>query len=152
MTAEKIPPINQEQERLQTLTQLQEVTGTNIIEFINGFIGDMYLFGRRIKIVSSPSDFTLTLYRDDNSQTIFEANKLENDYNSTGIKSKFTLSRLEQSGTKTALTTYRFNQEQSFKSYLNGKPKAETSKMTASDITNAAELLGTINAYFKKSD
>ena len=151
MPAEKLSFKNPGQEKLHSLTQTQEQTAQNIYVFLNGFIGDVYLFGRKVKIISGPKNFILTVNNDDNSQIILNTNEFDSDFDLTKVKSKHTLSHLKFDGkTGRSLTTYRFNQDNTFKKYQNGEVIAEISQMHEEDFQQVQGFLETINQYVVK--
>ncbi len=139
------------QERLHSLIQIQEQSALNVFNFLDGFVGDTFIFARKVKISSGPRDFLLIINSDDKSQIVFNAGTLDSDPDSTKVISKYTLSysRVDEK-TGRSTNTYRFNESSTYRRYQNGQSEeTRVSKMTDEDFTKASEIFEAINKYFR---
>ena len=138
------------QKRLHSLIQIQEQSASNVFNFLDGFVGDTFIFARKVKISSGPRDFLLTINNGDRSQIVFNAGTLDSDSDSTRVRSKYTLSysRVEEK-TGSSTTTYRFNEGSTYMRYQNGQSETRVSEMTDEDFTRVSEIFEAINRYFR---
>lgn len=137
-------------ERLHSLIQIQEQSALSVFNFLDGFIGDTYLLGRKVRISSGPRDFLLKIDNDDRSQIVFNAGQFDSDPDSTRVKSKYTLFYSgvdEKTGRST--TTYRFNEGSTYRRYQNGQSETRVSEMTDEDFTKVYEIFEAINRYLR---
>jgi NAD(P)H-flavin reductase len=152
MTLENPNFNNFEQKLLHSTLTTQENTATEVMNFIkerfDDRFGDLFLFGRKIKIEAMPNSFNLyDNLSNNNATTIFNMAGMETT--DLGIKSRFTLTQIiDDENLGRRVISYRFGEEKAIKTYKNGKGTEEVSDMQEEDFIKADGILKSIGNIF----